>query len=223
MRQNSTTLSSLAPRKNVSALNTSTNAPASGFCVRWVNHSLARRACILLGIVFVLCNSDTSLGQASDVADASAGEDKREVIEVALEFKEQTWFTDVLSTAVVRFPESVEQPDGLPTGDENVSFAGVEFVGETKANDQTARAVIRFQPRHSGVVTFPPLEFQSDTKIYRTLATQFPVSVVQRSDEMRFELKPNRTSVYVGQPLRIDVTWSSNCLLYTSPSPRDRG
>ena len=215
MRQNSTILSSFAPRKNALSLserllNTNTNAPASSFFARLVNHSLVRRACIFLVLGFVSPNSNITFGQTSDVAEATTGEDNREVIDVALEFKEQTWFTDVLATAVVRFPESVEQPDGLPTGDEDVSFADVELIGSSIPNDQATMAVIRFQPRHAGVAAFPSLSFQSDTKIYRTRAAQFLVSVVNQSDEMRFELKPRKTSVYVGQPLRIDVIWSSD-------------
>ena len=153
--------------------------------------------------------TNVASGQSSADADASTEAGQREVVQVAVEFKEQTWFTDVLATAVVQFPEPVEKSDGLLAVDADVALAGVEMIGSSKSKDQPTTALIKFLPRRRGAVVFPALEFQSATKIYRTRPTPFQVSAVRRMEEMRFQWKPNKTSVYVGQPLRINVTWSS--------------
>ncbi len=176
---------------------------------------------VLLICVFVIFQTAIAYSDSNKVADVSGDtpaqsppetdeENEREIVEVDLEFKEQTWFTDVLATAVVRFPQPVTQPDGLPTGNDDVAFADVEIIESSNTNQQETRAVIQFQPRRVGVATFPALEFQSETKTYRTRGRQFQVSSVNQTAEMQFELIPNKTSVYVGQPLRIDVAWSSD-------------
>lgn len=171
------------------------------------------RAFLVLGLAFIVCSSDVVRGDSNDNVDsggAETSEVERDVVEVALEFKQQTWFTDVLATAVVRFGEPVSQSNGLPDSDSDVSFANVEFADAGATDDQSTLAIIRFQPRHVGLATFPALTFQSETKTYCTRATQFQVSAVKRSDQMQFALTPKRTSVYVGQPLRVDVSWSSD-------------
>ncbi len=169
---------------------------------------------LLSVVVLAVVLTFLSVGVVHAQSGSAAEEDAREVVELPLEFKEQTWFTDVLATAVIRFPESVKQPEDLPTGDRNVSFAAVEVIEsatkKAKNNGDGAQAVVRFQPRNTGVAVFPTLEFESETKIYRTRSRQFLVSVPQPTEEMQFEFTPRRTSVYVGQPLRIDVAWSSD-------------
>ncbi|MCM2372056.1 tetratricopeptide repeat protein [Aporhodopirellula aestuarii] len=133
---------------------------------------------------------------------------QREVQDVALQLEQETWFTDVVATATVKFPEAVEQPSEIPI-DDDVSIFDIEVRAKARSGD-AHEAVIRFLPRRTGLSVFPALEFLSDTHAYRSPPTQFIVSAPQRSDEMQFELSPASTTVYAGEPLRVDVTWSSH-------------
>ncbi|EMI55493.1 Tetratricopeptide TPR_2 repeat protein [Rhodopirellula sallentina SM41] len=153
-------------------------------------------------------------GQVSDSAaqdEASSADSEeavqREVREVTLEFDQETWFTDVVATATVPLPESVEQPEEFPF-DDDVSVIDISIAAKGRGGE-AHEAVVRFLPRHAGLCTFPSLEFISESIAYRTPSTQFIVSEPQRSEEMSFELTPASQSVFVGEPLRIDVSWSS--------------
>ena len=138
--------------------------------------------------------------------------DVDDVTEVELKLSEQVWFTDVIATAYVQFPEMVEEPADLPQ-DEDVALIDVvvttKKLSTGKSNESGAEARIRFLPRRKGLAVFPSLEFQSETRTYRSPATQFMVSAPKRSSQMQFQMQPTTTKVYIGQPLRVDVSWSS--------------
>ncbi|TWU40316.1 hypothetical protein Q31b_36640 [Novipirellula aureliae] len=132
---------------------------------------------------------------------------------IELEMKEQSWFTDVVATAIARFPTVVQQPDELPndrmSGGEDISLLSVDVTTVKQDGADVSVAVIRFVPRHSGLAVFPSLTFSSESTSFQTQATQIMVSQPQRSSEMSFELRPEKRVVYVGQPLRVEVTWKS--------------
>ncbi|WP_044253023.1 BatD family protein [Rhodopirellula sp. SWK7] len=142
---------------------------------------------------------------APNQTDASTVE--REISEVALNLDQETWFTDVVATATVEVPESVAEPEEMPISDD-VSIIDISISAKTRSGD-AHKAVIRFLPRRTGLSVFPSLEFVSETHSYRTPATQFIVGAPKPSEEMRFELSPASTTVYAGEPLRMEVTWSS--------------
>ncbi|WP_442508864.1 hypothetical protein SH528x_000399 [Novipirellula sp. SH528] len=166
----------------------------------------------MFGIALVLATANCCCAQSSneDAEDQDPVADvEREIVEVPIKLKEQTWFTDVVASAVIQFPEAVEQPESLPPDDKDVSFVGLELNSPALSNLREPQAVVRFVPQHPGLSVFPSLEFHSATHIYRTPHTQFLVSVPQLSSNMQFEFRPEKTTVYVGEPLRVDVTWSS--------------
>ncbi|WP_404310433.1 hypothetical protein [Neorhodopirellula lusitana] len=144
-------------------------------------------------------------------SDASSDEPtaELEIVEATIEFKEQSWFTDVVATAIVELPDSIEESDELPFNDD-VSFIEINLQPSTVSKSTGQQAVIRFLPRRPGLAVFPSLDFASPTHVYRTPAIEFMVSVPQPTEDMQLELKPAKTTVYAGEPLRVDVTWSSN-------------
>ncbi|WP_372723724.1 hypothetical protein [Novipirellula sp.] len=175
-----------------------------------------------LGIVLALAtanvagaqldNEDADAQVSSTMApatDAPSTETELEVVEIPIKLKEQSWFTDVVATAVIEFPEAVEQPESLPPDDKDIAFVGLELNAPSTSHLRQPEAVVRFVPQHPGVSVFPSLEFRSATHLYRTLPTQFLVSVPQPSSNMQFEFRPEKTSVYVGEPMRVNVKWSS--------------
>ena len=130
-----------------------------------------------------------------------------ESVSVPVEMVNQSWFTDRTGTAVIHFDEVVEAPESLPSGVRGLSFIDIEVRATPDSKSGKAAAIVRFILRDTGVVTFPSLEFFSDTKHYRTNPQQLAVGAPIRSEAMSLTLSPAKLQVYVGEPLRVDLTW----------------
>ena len=130
-----------------------------------------------------------------------------ESVSVAVEMINQSWFTDRTGTAVIHFDDLVETPESLPSGVKGLSFIDIEVREASDSRSDKSTVIIRFILRDTGIVTFPSLEFFSETKHYRTISEQLAVGSVVRTEAMSLTLSPAKRQVYVGEPLRIDVTW----------------
>ena len=128
-------------------------------------------------------------------------------VSVAVEMINQTWFTDRTGTAVIHFDDLVETPESLPSGLKGLSFIDIEVREASDSRSDKSTVIIRFILRDTGIVTFPSIEFFSETKHYRTIPEQLAVGSVVRTEAMSLTLSPVKRQVYVGEPLRIDVTW----------------
>ncbi len=130
-----------------------------------------------------------------------------EVVSVPVEMVNQSWFTDRAGTAVIYFDEVVATPEALPFGVPGLSFIDVQVRETPDSIAGKAAAIVRFMMRETGVVTFPSLEFFGETKHYRTIPQQVAVGAPVRSEAMTLTLSPAKRQVYVGEPLRVDLTW----------------
>ena len=130
-----------------------------------------------------------------------------ESVSVVVEMINQTWFTDRTGTAVIHFDDLVETPESLPSGVKGLSFIDIEIREASDSKSDKSTVIIRFILRDTGIVTFPSLDFFSETKHYRTIPEQLAVGSVVRTGAMSITLSPAKRQVYVGEPLRIDVTW----------------
>jgi hypothetical protein len=130
-----------------------------------------------------------------------------ETVSVSVEILNQSWFTDRTGTAVIHFDDVVEDLESLPIGVPGVSFIDVEVRETPDSESGKAAAVVRFILRKTGIVTFPSLEFTSETKRYQTIPKQIMVGAPVRSEAMSVTLSPAKRQVYVGEPLRVDLTW----------------
>jgi len=130
-----------------------------------------------------------------------------ESVSVVVEMINQTWFTDRTGTAVIHFDDLVETPESLPSGVKGLSFIDIEVREASDSRSDKSTVIIRFILRDTGIVTFPSLDFFSETKHYRTIPEQLAVGSVVRTGAMSITLSPAKRQVYVGEPLRIDVTW----------------
>ena len=130
-----------------------------------------------------------------------------ESVSVAVEMINQSWFTDRTGTAVIHFDDLVETPESLPSGVKGLSFIDIEVREASDSRSDKSTVIIRFILRDTGIVTFPSLDFFSETKHYRTIPEQLAVGSVVRTGAMSITLSPAKRQVYVGEPLRIDVTW----------------
>ena len=130
-----------------------------------------------------------------------------ESVSVVVEMINQTWFTDRTGTAVIHFDDLVETPESLPSGVKGLSFIDIKVREASDSRSDKSTVIIRFILRDTGIVTFPSLDFFSETKHYRTIPEQLAVGSVVRTGAMSITLSPAKRQVYVGEPLRIDVTW----------------
>lgn len=119
----------------------------------------------------------------------------------------QSWFTDRTGSAMIVFDSVVEAPESLPNGVHGLSFIDVEIRETPHSELGKAVAIVRFVLRKKGIVTFPSLEFLSETKRYQTIPQQILVGSAVRSEGIAVRLSPAKRQVYVGEPLRIDLTW----------------
>ena len=130
-----------------------------------------------------------------------------EAVAVDLELEGSSFFTDLVVNALARFPEPVTAPTDLPGGEPGVSILGVEILEGALSPNATGFAQVRLLPRRTGPVTIPAIEFSSDTTVYRTRPRQIFVGAPATTGAMSFAMSPARTTLYVGEPLRIDVIW----------------
>lgn len=143
-----------------------------------------------------------SLGQSS----ASVESEYSVPNEISVTFENATLFTDRVASAVVSFPELVESAESNWSSRAEISIYGIDI---QKTKDGCV-AQIRWMPRKVGILAFPAFDFQSETTHYRTGMRQLRVSEPMRSEEMAFELKPAKLTLYAGEPLRVDVSWKSS-------------
>lgn len=130
-----------------------------------------------------------------------------ETVVVPVEMINQSWFTDRTGQAVIHFDSVVEAPESLPLGMRGLSFIDVDVRETPNSESGKAVAIVRFILRDTGIITFPALEFSSETKCYRTNPQQIMVGAAVRSKAMSVALNPAKLQVYVGEPLRVDLTW----------------
>lgn len=130
-----------------------------------------------------------------------------ETVVVSVEMINQSWFTDRTGQAVIHFDSLVETPESLPSGGRGLSFIDVEVRETPNSESGEAVAIVRFILRDTGIITFPALEFSSETKCYRTNPQQIMVGAAVLSKAMSVALNPAKRQVYVGEPLRVDLTW----------------
>ena len=157
----------------------------------------------------VLNAQDAQLNLDVVVADAEAAVEvvDLETVSVSVEMINQSWFTDRTGQAVIHFDSLVETPESMPAGVDGLSFIDVEVRETPNSELGKAAAIVRFILRDTGIVTFPVLEFFSETKRYQTNPQQIMVGAAVRSEAMSITLSPAKLQVYVGEPLRIDLTW----------------
>ena len=161
-------------------------------------------------IFYILALFMVALLQAQKVSpDATIAVELAEktTVSVPVEMVNQSWFTDRTGKAVIYFSESVEAPESLPSSVKGLSFIDVEVSDTPDSKLGKSAAIVRFVLRDTGIVTFPMLEFLSETTCYQTIPQQIRVGQVTRSDVMSLTFKPAKTTVYVGEPLRVDLLW----------------
>lgn len=131
---------------------------------------------------------------------------------VELEIDASSFFTDMAINAVVKFPETVAEPLETPGPDSGISIISIDVMEAYNEEEIASFATISLLSIDAGLITIPSFEFQSDTTIYRTLARQILVSTPSESEAMTFTMTPAKTTVYAGEPLRIDVRWEANLI-----------
>jgi hypothetical protein len=130
-----------------------------------------------------------------------------EPVSVSVEMINQSWFTDRMGVAVIHFNDLITKPEALPLNVKGVNIIEVAVHETPNSEFGQSTAIVRFTLQDTGVVIFPQLDFFSATTHYRTIPKQLMVSVPVRSDAMSLSLSPTKRTVYVGEPLRVNLSW----------------
>lgn len=126
---------------------------------------------------------------------------------VMFELRESSFFTDRVGTAVVYFDRVVESLEDDLVLTDTCQVLGVEVLETPDSEKGASAALIRFLPLRTGIVSLPPLEFRSGEIVYRTQPRQLLAEEPQRSPKLSLSMTPEKTTVYQGEPFRIDVVW----------------
>jgi len=164
--------------------------------------------CLICGPLWPQDADDVVTGEIADIAAIQVSDP--ELISVPVEMVNQSWFTDRVGTALIHFETEVEEPDSFPRGVAGLSITDIEVQATPDSKLGKSTAVVRFLLRRAGVVTFPALDFLADGRVYRSLPQQIIVGEPVESDAMTVTLTPAKRRVYVGEPLRVNLSWRCN-------------
>lgn len=165
-----------------------------------MNHFLYSALLLLLPSVML---GQDSLIEVTEEVDAVI----LETVPVEIELVNKVWFTDRMGIAVVYFNEPVEAPEAWSLSNSEINFIEINVQETTDKKRGTHAAAIRFNPRKTGKLTLPSLFFESETKAYQTVPIELLVSEPIRSNDMSLTLTPEKTTVYVGEAINMDLTW----------------
>ncbi|MFC5051475.1 hypothetical protein ACFPK9_12760 [Rubritalea spongiae] len=130
--------------------------------------------------------------------------------QVKPEITTRSIFPDRLASAVVHFDTYIEQPFLDLIENDSCRIVNVESYDTEDKEGIASAAIIQFQVKKAGIATLPSITFRSDTKKYETQPIQFLASEPIRSDQMSLTITPTKTKVYVGEPVRFELTWQSS-------------
>ena len=126
---------------------------------------------------------------------------------VGLAIEDKSFFTDRVATAVVYFDTVVSCPDYRSRESDTCRVIEIEVVEMPDNESHKSAAMLLFLPKQPGIVTLPVLNFNSATVEYLTEPQQIIVSEPIRSPSMSLNLQAAKQKVWVGEPVRFDLTW----------------
>ncbi|MEX0322441.1 MAG: hypothetical protein AB3N63_09810 [Puniceicoccaceae bacterium] len=127
--------------------------------------------------------------------------------DISVNMMEKSFFKDSVATAIARFPGPVDPFTNYPEETPGITIIEVQILDDPQGVGSLG--VIRWMPMETGLVTLPALDFFSETAEYRTIPHQVRVGLPQRTDRMQLILNPSKTTVYAGEPVRLDVSWKT--------------
>jgi hypothetical protein len=129
---------------------------------------------------------------------------------VQVRLQEQTFFMDRVASAIIYFDREVTLPQQWPDGNGTVNFLAIDLKATPNSQHGPQAVVMRFLPLKLGTINFPILNFSSPDKQYQTQALKIEVSQPLASQQMSLTIMPQKLSVYVGEPLQLDLKWQSS-------------
>ncbi len=136
-------------------------------------------------------------------------EPEEQVIEmVEMEFEDASFFVESSATSLVKLPDTVEYP--TVELEDYTAIRLLDYRVLPGKPDEPSVVEVRWYPVSEGLTTFPAIEVSGDSILYRTNPSQILVRSPVKSPDIDLVFKPAKTTVHVGEPLRVDVIWSSN-------------
>ncbi|WP_018969969.1 BatD family protein [Rubritalea marina] len=112
--------------------------------------------------------------------------------------------------ATLSFNKIIDEPTNLTNLGDHLQLLDYQLETKPKAPQIKSILHLRFIPHKAGNLTFPALQFRSGQSTLTSQASTFNVDAPQQVDKMALNIVPSKTKVYVGEPLRVDLTWMSS-------------
>lgn len=157
----------------------------------------------ILVVIPLLLGTKTLLSEVS----VSENEAPPALVTVPIEFDQKVFFVGTMGTARAYFDSPVREPANWELDSDSFTVLEVDVVEDSDREDSWSEAIIRFVPKRAGLATLPSIALIGDQGTFRTEVKQFLVSKPSRSDAMTLSIEPVKRSVYVMEPLRIDLRW----------------
>ncbi len=134
-------------------------------------------------------------------------QDAEQSNEVTVHFSDASWFVNELSTALV-FTRAEGEPS-LESLDGGADFRIYTSDFIAVENDERGSFAMRveFIPSRSGVLRFPSVEVSVGEETFSSSSREILVGEPKQSPAMSFSITPEKTRVFVGEPLRLDFIW----------------
>ncbi len=140
----------------------------------------------------------------------TAEETKPQVV-LDLQIENVSLFEGLPARVDVVFPENEVELENmmLPRDTDDISFLRQEVTQVLTGKVTGTEVSLMILPRKAGLVMIPALSWETDVALYRTQPKQVSIGGLKKSDAMQLRVTPVKSAVYAGEPLRVDVEWSS--------------
>ncbi len=118
---------------------------------------------------------------------------------------------------IVRGSQNVDRPDVPESPDYEVAYRGPQNLSSSTTiilNGRVSRQenigfahVFKITPRHTGTIVIPSFAVVCDGRTYRTNEVRINAIAPSQTGDYRLKLVPQKTRVYVGEPIRLSLTW----------------
>ena len=122
---------------------------------------------------------------------------------------DKSFFTDRVATAQIQHSHPLILRNEAPFTDSSLKLLSVDSRETQQKNSLRYQTQLRFLPLKTGNLQFPALSWKSPIGLLQTKAIDLKVDSPQKSSAMQLKIRAHKQRVFVGEPLKITLEWTS--------------
>lgn len=130
--------------------------------------------------------------------------------ELSIKLIDKNFFTDRIATALIQHAQPLTLHSDAPFTDSQLKLINVSSHETKQKNSLLYQTRLRFLPQKTGSLQFPALRWKTAAGLSETRAIDFKVDTPQESSAMQLSIQADKTEVFVGEPLKISLKWTSS-------------